>query len=101
MAARKNRGVGNLPDEWKDKIKASLLVNRLMGCAMGEIELSQQQIKAAEILLKKVIPDINKMDMNVNETLTLRSESVQVLDGWLAELGRGKQDSEVTNTLPN
>ncbi len=39
--------------------------------------------------------------LNVNETLTLRSESVQVLDGWLAELGRGKQDSEVTNTLPN
>jgi len=39
--------------------------------------------------------------LNVNETLTLRSESIQALDGWLAELGRGKQDSEVTNSLPN
>lgn len=39
--------------------------------------------------------------LNVNETLTLRSESIQALDVWLAELGRGKQDSEVTNTLPH
>ncbi len=39
--------------------------------------------------------------LNVNETLTLRSESIQALDGWLAELGRGKQISEVTDTLPN
>ena len=39
--------------------------------------------------------------LNVNETLTLRSESVQALDGWLAELGRGKQDSETKNALPH
>jgi hypothetical protein len=62
MAARKNRGVGSLPDDWKEKIKASALVHRLMECAMGQIELSQQQIKSAEILLKKVIPDLNKTD---------------------------------------
>ena len=63
MAARKNRGVGNLPEEWKDKIRASALVNRLMDCAMGKLEMSQQQIKSAEILLKKVIPDLNKTDV--------------------------------------
>jgi len=62
MAARKIRGVKNLPEEWKLKIKATALVNRLMDCALGEAEMDSQQIKAADILLKKVAPDLARSE---------------------------------------
>lgn len=39
--------------------------------------------------------------LNVNETLTLRSESVQALDEWLASVGRREPDSETKNALPH
>ena len=56
MAARKVRTTLN--DRWKDKIRASMLVNRLMDHAVGECELTSTQIRAIDILLKKVAPDL-------------------------------------------
>jgi hypothetical protein len=56
MAARKVRTTLN--DKWKEKIQASMLVNRLMDHALGNTELSTSQIRAIEILLKKVAPDL-------------------------------------------
>lgn len=71
MAARKNRGVNELPEAWKEKIRASALVNRLAGCAMGEIEMDAQQIKAADILLKKLIPDLARSEIKHEGELSI------------------------------
>ncbi len=49
-------------DAWKDKIRAGVLVQRLMDCAEGKIEMKATQIKAAEILIRKVIPDLGKIE---------------------------------------
>lgn len=46
------------PDEVRQKIQASQLINRLHSNAFGEIELTQGQIKSIEILLRKAIPDL-------------------------------------------
>lgn len=75
MAARISK---ELTDEWRAKIKSSMLVNRLMENALGELEkeMTTGQIKSAEILLKKTFPDLTsaediislngKLDTNVN-----------------------------------
>jgi hypothetical protein len=48
----------------RDKINAGLLVEQLHGCAMGEIELTSQQMKAIEILLKKSVPDLSSVELS-------------------------------------
>lgn len=47
----------------RDKINAALLVERLTECALGSIELTSQQMKAIEILLKKSVPDLSSVEM--------------------------------------
>jgi len=61
MAARKIHTT--LRDNWRLRIKASSLVNRLHEHALGEAEMSQTQIKAAEILLRKVAPDLARQEV--------------------------------------
>ena len=61
MAARKIHTT--LREDWKQKIRASMLINRLQDHAFGECEMSQTQLKAAEILLKKVAPDLARQEL--------------------------------------
>jgi hypothetical protein len=42
----------------REKIRVSQLINRLIEHVNGELELSWTQIRAAEILLKKSLPDL-------------------------------------------
>lgn len=47
-------------DKTREKIKATQLVHRLQAFAQGEdgIDMSTAQVKAAQILLSKVLPDL-------------------------------------------
>ena len=65
MAARKRKVV--LSDAWSEKIQASQIMNRLLKHVEGEIELSSTQVKAADILLKKVVPDLARTENVGNE----------------------------------
>lgn len=47
----------------REKIKTSQLVNRLHDNAFGKIELTAQQIKSIEILLKKSLPDLTSVSL--------------------------------------
>ena len=58
MAARKRKV--SLTDSWKAKIKASMLLNRLQDHALDKVDMSGTQIKAADIVLKKMVPDLAK-----------------------------------------
>ncbi len=42
-------------DDVRAKIKAVLIVNRLMACGMGKVELSSPQVKSLTALLDKVV----------------------------------------------
>lgn len=64
MAARKRRLA--LSESWKDNIRAGVLAQRLYAHANGEIELSNTQIKAADILLKKLIPDLGRTEISAD-----------------------------------
>lgn len=61
MAARKNKL--ELHDAWREKIRASMLINRLRNHVAGRLELSSTQIRAAEILLNKVLPSLQATDL--------------------------------------
>lgn len=61
MAARKN--VYRLNDRWREKIQIGVILHRLVEHAEGKNEMSNTQIKAAEILLKKVLPDIARTEL--------------------------------------
>lgn len=65
MAARKNRGTKDNPmqDDWRKKIRASNILTRLYDHVEGKNELSATQIKAADIILKKLEPDLNRTDV--------------------------------------
>ncbi len=61
MAARKFSPKHD--EQTRSKIQTSQLINRLMGHANGEVEMSATQVRAAEILLKKTIPDLSSMEL--------------------------------------
>ena len=60
MAARLNKRHQGFV---RDKIQASQIINRLQNHLDGKVELSQTQLRAAEILLKKSLPDLSAVEM--------------------------------------
>jgi hypothetical protein len=66
MAARTRRGAASGWDQAvRTRIKTSMLLNRLHDHVFKEgVELSQTQIKAVEILLKKSVPDLAAMQLS-------------------------------------
>ncbi len=61
MAARIRKTT--LSEEWKAKIKAGVILDRLVKHVNGEIDMSSSQIKAADILLRKTIPDLARTEV--------------------------------------
>ena len=61
MAARIRKTT--LSEEWKAKIQAGVILDRLVKHVNGEIDMSSSQIKAADILLKKTIPDLGRTEV--------------------------------------
>lgn len=61
MAARTRKV--NLTDNWKAKIKAAMVMNRLYEHSLGQNEMTPTQIKAAQIVLGKIVPDLNRQEL--------------------------------------
>jgi len=86
MAARKRIGTktGGWPQQVRDRIQTSMLINRLMACAKGEVNLQPGQIKAIEILLRKTLPDLAAISIEGNirisheDALTALESAVQL-----------------------
>jgi hypothetical protein len=56
-----------LSEEWRERIRAAGILERLEKAAMGEVEVTQTQIKAAEIVLRKTLPDLARTEVTGNE----------------------------------
>lgn len=61
MAARTNKI--RLTDNWREKIKIGVIIDRMMRHVDGKVEMTNSQIKAAEILLRKVAPDLARTEL--------------------------------------
>ncbi len=44
-------------------IQSTMLVRRLQDCALGKTKMTREQIKCAEILLRKTIPDLASLQV--------------------------------------
>lgn len=64
MAARRNL---KHDQETREKIQTSQLVNRLTDHANGTVEMTSTQVKAAEILLRKSLPDLSSVTVGGDE----------------------------------
>lgn len=91
MAARKRTAIrpGGMPEAWREKIQASMLVNRLTDHVNGKIDLTATQVNAANILLKKVAPDLQSVAHGQDPALDpIKIEAairpVMTREAWLA-----------------
>lgn len=69
MAAR--TGKIRHDDETRAKIQAAQIINRLMSCLMGEVELSNAQVSAGKTLLNKALPDLQSVSMDGKVGMTI------------------------------
>ena len=69
----------------RSKIQTSQLVNRLMKHANGNCEMSQTQVRAAEILLRKTLPDLNATEMLAEIRNFVVSAEPLTEDEWAAQ----------------
>lgn len=68
-------------EETRAKIDTTTIVNKLMGHVKGSNKMESTQIRAAEILLKKTLPDLQAIehtgedggDIKISVTKTVRS----------------------------
>ena len=65
MAARKN--TPRLSNEWRERIKSGVILSRLEQAALGEIEMTPSALKAAEIVLRKTLPDLARTEVTGDE----------------------------------
>ena len=91
MAARNRKG---LSENTRLRIKTSMIQERLEKHILGEVEMTATQVRAAEILLNKTLPNLSAVELsgeiNTGDTNSLtESEILARLDSL-----RG---SQVTN----
>lgn len=61
MSRGRNPGF-RMSEEHRTKIKNSQILNRLIKCALGEIEMSQVEANVGLSLMRKVLPDLSAVD---------------------------------------
>jgi hypothetical protein len=62
--AKRGRTPGfKMPEEHRSKIKTTQLLNRLQSCGLGEAVMTSEQIRAAEICLRKALPDLSAQEI--------------------------------------
>jgi len=84
MAARKSTPF--LDERWRQKIQASMLINRLTDHAAGRNEMTATQVRAAEILLKKILPDLAAVEYSGETSVKYEvSSEPMTAEQWKAE----------------
>jgi hypothetical protein len=69
-------------DDVRAKIQTSQLINRLTEHALGNIELSQSQVRAIEILIKKTLPDLSAVQYSGDEDNPIEIVTrIELVDG--------------------
>ncbi len=70
-----------------EKIRATQIIKRLAKHVAGKLEMSPTQVRAAEILLKKCVPDRKSVEHSGDMTFTHKNMSRDQIDGELISHG--------------
>ena len=65
---------------WKEKISATTIMNRLVKCVEGTVEMTPSQVRAADIILRKIVPDLAR-----NEVTGVDQGPVELVVKWRSE----------------
>jgi hypothetical protein len=87
-----------LPEEVRQRIKATQLVNRLQAHIFDGLELSMSQVRGIEILLRKCIPDLTAVAVKADITHRYVAELPPMLtrEEWLKKYGNGEDVKAIT-----
>ena len=88
MAARTLRPKHS--DEIRSKIQASVIIGFLTEHVKGNREMSATQVRSAEILLKKSVPDISSIELTGADGGPIRVVAAEMSDDDLASIAGGK-----------
>jgi hypothetical protein len=82
------------------KVKAGMAINRLNNHMAGRLEMSATQVRAAEILLRKVMPDKTeaKIDANVRNGPLLTYEQAV---GMAEDVIESSRHAAVSSSVPH
>lgn len=73
-----------IDDLTRERIQVAIILNRLHDHVKGTLELSMTQIRAAEILLRKALPDLVQVEANANVVHHfIRAPEVLTEEQWL------------------
>jgi hypothetical protein len=106
MAARNRTWT---PEVVRQKIRTSMLINRLQNHVAGRLEMSKTQIQAAGILLRKTLPDMIAQTMERRPLEAMADaeliDTLHAIRGYLAltSTGAGVADARepaTTVTVP-
>ena len=86
----------------REKIKVGRLITNLMKCADGKMEISMTRLRAIEILLRKVVPDLSRtiVQTDVNVRYVVRLPDVLSKEEWLRRYGDPKLIEGTVNDEP-
>jgi uncharacterized protein with von Willebrand factor type A (vWA) domain len=64
----------------RQKIQASMLINRLTDFINNKVELNAAQVTAALGLIRKVVPDLSAVEMDMNANVAVAQYDLDVLN---------------------
>lgn len=89
-------------EETRAKIQTSQLINRLQSHVLGKVELSPTQVRSAEILLKKTIPDLSATELSGSVDFKRAGEiSDDELANIAAGSSKGTSEAQIDKTQLN
>jgi hypothetical protein len=56
------------PEKVRQRIQAGVLVRRLTDHVLGKLEMTASQVRAAEVLLRKSVPDLQSVEGTLDVT---------------------------------
>lgn len=103
MAARNRTWT---PEIVRQKIRTSMLINRLQNHVLGRLEMSKTQLQAAGILLRKTLPDMIAQTVERRPLEAMADDellrTLQSIRGYLASVssGDGMADTGIPESTP-
>ena len=76
-----------LDQRLREKIQASMLIRALHDCVEGRNKMTSVQVRAAEVLLKKVVPDLSAVEHSgETEVKHVISSEPMTVEEWKREI---------------
>jgi len=79
-----NVGHRTVKERLTEKIRAGRILKRMQAAALGEIEVTQQEIAAARLVLGKVLPDLKAVEQTIKDE---RKKTREQIDAQLVANG--------------